>query len=137
MYLERAKLIYIPSHEDTRGMLSAVEQNKDIPFDIKRIFYIYRIKGNRGKHALKDTDELLIPIAGSFTVRLNDRDHTKDFYLNDPSQGLLVPRLIFLELFGFSEDAVCLVLASEPHNLDQYLHTHEEYISYLDKYNHE
>jgi len=137
MHLEKAKIINIRSHEDSRGVLSAIEENKDIPFSIKRIFYIYNIKDNRGKHALKDTDELLIPMAGSFSVRLNDRNNTKDFLLNNPSQALFVPRLIFLELFNFSKDAVCLVLASEPHDLSQYLHTHEDYVSYLDKYNHE
>ncbi|OQA01133.1 MAG: TDP-4-oxo-6-deoxy-alpha-D-glucose-3,4-oxoisomerase [Bacteroidetes bacterium ADurb.Bin408] len=134
MYLEKAKIIHISSHQDSRGVLSAIEENKDIPFAIKRIFYIYNIKDNRGKHALKDTDELLIPMAGSFTVRLNDKNSSKDFLLNDPSHALYVPRLIFLELFNFSKDAVCLVLASEPHDLSQYLHTHEDYVSYLDKY---
>ena len=131
MKLERVKLIDIPTHADDRGQLSAVEEFKEIPFDIQRIFYVHGIKSVRGCHALKDTDELLIPICGSFSVKVYDKDSSKVYCLNDKTKGLLIPRLIYLEMFDFSPDAVCLVLASLPYDNDQYLKSIDDYRTYL------
>ncbi len=132
MNLESVRIIGIPTHEDERGILSSIEENIDIPFNIKRIFYIYNIKANRGKHALKDTDEVLIPLAGRFVVNVSDKNNTKEFIMDTPSRALFVPRLIFMEITKFSGDAVCLVLANRQHDLEQYLKTKEEYIKYVE-----
>jgi len=132
MDLEFVRIINIPSHEDERGVLSSIEQNIDVPFDIKRIFYIYNIKAIRGSHALKDTNELLIAVAGSFVVSVTDKNNTKNYLLSKPSEALFVPSLIFMEITQFSKDAVCLVLADRNHDLKQYLKTKEEYYQYIE-----
>jgi len=133
MSLEQVKIIDLPTHEDSRGMLSAIEQNKDIPFEIKRIFYVHHIKEKRGCHALIDTDELLIPISGSFKVRVYDKTSSKVYFLNDLTKGLFIPRLIFLEMFDFSKDAVCLVLANYEYDPNQYIRKLEDFYSYIEK----
>lgn len=131
MKLDHVRLIDIPTHSDSRGNLSAIESLSDIPFDIKRIFYVHHIHSTRGCHALKDTDELLIAISGSFSVRVYDRDSSRVYELNNLTKGLYIPRLIYLEMFGFSPDAVCLVLASLPYDDEQYLKSLEDYRAYL------
>lgn len=128
------KIITIPSFQDDRGVLSAVEQHIDIPFNIRRIFYIHHIKANRGDHALVATDEMLIPVSGSFSIKLYDRNSSKVFLLDDPIKGLYVPRLIFLEMRDFSKDAVCLVLANTTFKTTRYLRTKAEFYAYLDKH---
>lgn len=131
MHLNRVRLIDIPTHSDERGVLSAVEELKDIPFDIKRIFYVHHIKSVRGCHALKDTDEVLIPIAGSFSVRVYDSENVRTYILDDLTKGLYIPRLIYLEMFDFSPGAVCLVLAGLHYDPDQYISSLEDYRSYM------
>lgn len=123
----------IPTCTDERGVLSAIEQLSDIPFSIKRVFYLYNIKSNRGNHALKNTDELLVALAGSFSIRLFDGKKTKTFHLNSPSRGLYIPRCVYLEMFDFTEDAVCLVLASKLYDSREYLRTKEEFLNYLNR----
>jgi dTDP-4-dehydrorhamnose 3,5-epimerase-like enzyme len=133
MQLDQVKFIDLPSHEDPRGILTSIEQNEDIPFEIKRIFYVHHIKGNRGCHAPIDTDEVLIPISGSFYVNVFDGVSSKTFFLNDLNKGLFIPRMIFLEMYDFSEDAVCLVLANTHYDADRYLRTMEDFKYYLNK----
>lgn len=134
MNFEQVKIIDFPSHEDSRGILSSIEQNKDIPFEIKRVFFVHHIKGERGNHAPIDTDEVLIPISGSFYVRVFDETSSKVFFLNDLTKGLYIPRLIFLEMYDFTEDAVCLVLANTKYDETRYLRTKEDFFSYLNKF---
>ena len=131
MYLEQIKLIEIPSTEDSRGTLSSIEQNKDIPFEIKRIFYVHHILKSRGGHAHIDTDQVVIPIYGSFSIRVSDKKSSKVFVLNDPKKGLYIPRLIFIEMFDFSENAVCLTLANTEYDIKKSLRTKEDFISYI------
>ena len=133
MHLEQVKIIDIPSHEDSRGILSSIEQNIDIPFEIKRIFYIHDIKGKRGNHAPIDTDEFLIPITGSFYIKVFDKTSSKVFFLNDPTKGLYIPRLIYLEMYDFTENTVCLVLANTPYNPKQYLRTMDDFLSFNER----
>lgn len=131
MNIELVKLISIPSHEDSRGMLSSIEQNGDVPFEIKRVFYVHNIKANRGDHAPIDADELLIPVSGSFYVKVFDKNSSKVFFLNDPTKGLYIPRLIYLEMFDFTENAVCLVLANTKYDANKYLRTMDDFLSYV------
>ncbi len=130
MNLEQVKIIDIPSYKDSRGTLSSIEQNDDIPFDIKRVFYVHHIKGTRGEHAPIDTDEVLISVSGSFYVKVYDKTSSKVFFLNDPAKGLYIPRMIYLEMYDFTEDAVCLVLANTRYDAKQYLRTMDDFLSY-------
>jgi hypothetical protein len=131
MILENVRFIDIPSQEDSRGILSSVEQLKDIPIEIKRIFYIHKVQKDRGGHANIDTDQILIPVMGSLKIKLFDKDSSKVFLLNDPRKGLFLPRLIYLEMFDFSENSVLLVLANTEFDITKYLRTKEEYYSYV------
>ena len=131
MNIEQVKLIDIPSHEDSRGILSAIEQNTDVPFKIKRIFYLYNIKKNRGGHALKNTDEMLRAVSGSFSIRLSDGRKTKTFRMSNPSKGLFIPHRIYLDMYDFTDNAVCLVLANRKYDTKEYLKTTDEFLLYL------
>ncbi len=133
MSLKKINIIRITSNKDHRGILSAIEQQTDVPFNIRRIFYLHNIKGNRGGHALKNTDELLIALAGSFKIKLFDGKTSKIFVMNSPSKGLFIPRLVFLDMYDFTENAVCLVLTNRKYNTNEYLRTHDEFRLYLEK----
>lgn len=131
MNLENVRFFDIPSQEDTRGILSSVEQLKDIPIEIKRIFYIHKVLDNRGGHANIETDQVLIPVAGSLKIKLYDRNTSKIFLLNNPIKGLYIPKLIYLEMFDFADNTVLLVLANTRFDITKYLRTKEEYYSYM------
>ena len=108
------KLIDIPKIEDRRGNLSVIE-NDCIPFDIKRVYYLYDVPSGayRGGHSHKEQCEFLVALSGSFEVILDDSKVKKRVMLNKPNEGLLIPKGIWRELENFSSGAVCLVLASD------------------------
>ena len=114
------------------GNITIVEENNNIPFDIKRIYYLYDIPGgeSRGGHAHKELRQLIIAASGSFNVLLNDGKNKKIVTLNRPDYGLLVVPDIWRELFEFSSGAICLVLASEVYSEKDYLRTYDEFLKY-------
>jgi dTDP-4-dehydrorhamnose 3,5-epimerase-like enzyme len=134
MCIENVRIIDIPSVEDSRGILSSIEQNKDIPIEIKRVFYVHHIVKERGGHAHIDTDQVVIPISGSFKLRVSDKSSSKVFLLNDPKKGLYIPRLIFIEMFDFSEGAVCLTLANTEYDIKRSLRNKEDFLSYVSQF---
>jgi UDP-2-acetamido-3-amino-2,3-dideoxy-glucuronate N-acetyltransferase len=101
-----------------------------LPFGPKRFFYIYQVPegARRGQHALRTDEELIIAIAGSFKIRVDDGDSSLELLLDRPDRGLYVPPMIWHELHSFSLDAVCAVLASAPYNADGYLRVYEEFL---------
>lgn len=113
---------------DTRGNLSVI-QGDDIPFDMKRVYYLYDIPsgGRRGGHSHKDQHELLVALSGSFDVILNDGKEQKTVTLNKPNVGLLIVKGIWRELENFSSGSVCLVLASGVFDEEDYIRDFEEY----------
>lgn len=121
-------VIGITKVHDTRGNLSVIEGN-DIPFDFKRVYYLYDVPsgGRRGGHSHKDCKELLVALSGSFDVIVNDGSARKVFTLNKPNQGLYIPNGIWRELENFSSGAVCLVLASEAFEEGDYMRNFEEF----------
>lgn len=116
-------------HSDRKGNLSVVENGKTVPFDIKRVFYLYDVPGgeSRGAHAHKKLKQLLIAVSGSFTVKLDDGNVKRSFTLNRPYQGLLIAPGIWSEIDNFSSGSVCLVLASEKYDEDDYIRDYERY----------
>ena len=120
--MNEIKLIDIPKIEDRRGNLSVVEKDC-IPFDIKRVYYLYDVPSGayRGGHAHKEQLEFLIALSGSFEVILKDGKSTQTIMLNKPDMGLLIPTGIWRELENFSSGAVCLVLASDVFDEDDYI----------------
>lgn len=122
MYLGRCRLIELPKISDPRGNLTFVEEHKHVPFPIARVYYLYDVPGGaeRGGHAHKALDQLLIAVAGSFVVTLNDSAQQCDVRLNRATQGLHIPRMVWREIHDFSSGSVCLVLASHPYDESDY-----------------
>lgn len=119
-------------HSDRKGNISVVENNKDIPFEVKRVYYLYDVPGgeSRGAHAHKELSQLIIAASGSFTVTLDDGNVKRTFHLNRPYQGLYVKPGIWRDLDDFSSGSVCLVLASHPYDENDYIRDYEEFINY-------
>lgn len=119
-------------HSDRKGNLSVVENSKDVPFDIKRAYYLYDVPGgeSRGAHAHKELKQLIIAASGSFTVVLDDGKVKRSFFLNRPYQGLLVPPGIWRDLVDFSSGSVLLCLASEPYDATDYIRDYDEFLAY-------
>lgn len=116
------EIINIPKIEDRRGNLSVIEKDC-IPFDIKRVYYLYDVPSGayRGGHSHKEQLEFLIALSGSFEVTLNDGNSKERIMLNKPNKGLLIPTGIWRELENFSSGAVCLVLASDVFDEEDYI----------------
>jgi hypothetical protein len=114
------------------GNITIVEGNKNVPFDIKRVYYLYDIPSgeDRGGHAHKELHQLIVAASGSFDVLLDDGLNKKVVTLNRPDYGLLVVPGIWRELMEFSSGAICLVLASEEYKEDDYLRTHKHFKIY-------
>ncbi len=132
MTVEQARLIEIKKVQDSRGSLSVIEQSSDIPFEIKRIYYMYDIaKGaDRGHHAMKTQCKFLIPIHGKFDVVLKDGTNEKVFHLGERHQGLLIPGGLWREMRNFSAGAVCLVLADEFFIEEDHIRDYPSFIEY-------
>ena len=129
--LNKVSWIEFPVNQDPRGNLIAIEGEQTIPFSIQRIFYMNKVIEDRGGHAHMDTDQIIIAINGSFNVTLSDGSEKQIFNFNDSEKGLFVPKMIFTELFEFSSDAVCLVLANTHYDIGKSIRTWQEYLNYI------
>ncbi len=129
--LDQVHYIDLPSIDDERGVLTAIESGEDIPFSIQRLFYMHKIVRDRGGHAHIDTDQIVIPVAGSFQVCLFDGAERKSYTLDQATQGLYIPRMIFIELSDFEKNSVCLVLASDHYDITRSLRDRDSYLCYL------
>lgn len=129
------QIISIPKIEERRGNLSVIEKDI-IPFDIKRVYYLYDVPSGaeRGGHAHKNLKQFLIALSGSFDVVLKEGKKEQIITLNKPYEGLLIHQGIWRELQNFSSGSVCLVVASEVYIEDDYIRDFEEFMSYtIDK----
>lgn len=119
-------------HSQRKGDISVVENGKEVPFDVKRIYYLYDVPGgaDRGGHAHKELYQLIIAASGSFTVTLDDGTNTKVFTLNRPYQGLLIKPGIWRTLTDFSSGSICMVLASELYTPEDYIRSYDEFMEY-------
>lgn len=126
-------LIELPKHIDPRGNLTVAESMKNVPFDINRTYWVYDVPGgeSRGGHAHKVCLEFIIALSGSFTVTLDDGTERRSFHLNHPYQGLLIETGIWRTLDDFSSGAVCLVLASELYDEEDYIRDYDEFLEYV------
>lgn len=117
-------------HSDRKGNLTVVENEKTLPFNVKRVYYLYDVPGgeSRGSHAHKELEQLIIAASGSFTVTLDDGESKRSFFLNRPYQGLYVKPGLWRDLEDFSSGAVCMVLASEVYQKDDYIRDYQEFL---------
>ncbi|WP_026724695.1 sugar 3,4-ketoisomerase [Flavobacterium sasangense] len=127
--IQNCKILAIPKIEDPRGNLSVIEHNV-IPFEIKRVYYLYDVPSGaeRGGHSHREQQEFLVALSGSFDVILNDGKVEKTVTLNKPFEGLLIPNGIWRELKDFSSGAVCLVVASDVFDEDDYIRDFDEFL---------
>lgn len=125
-------VIELNKHHAPQGNISVVENKKNVPFEIRRVYYLYDVPGgeSRGAHAHKELYQLIIAASGSFTITLDDGEVKRTFLLNRPYQGLLIVPGIWRTLDDFSSGSVCMVLASEKYDEKDYIRTYEEFINY-------
>lgn len=137
MRKELGRLITLHTISDPRGNLTVAEENIDLPFDLKRAYWIFNVPqgGNRGGHAHKRLRQVLVAVNGSFTVSLDNGKEKKKYLLNNPEEGLLIDTEIWRTLDDFSSGAICLVLASELYNPDDYLYDYDEFLEYIKQKN--
>ena len=114
------------------GNITIVEGQRNIPFDVRRIYYLYDIPGgaDRGGHAHKELYQLIVAASGSFDVLLDDGQNKKIVTLNRPEYGLMVVPGIWRELFEFSSGAICLALASHKYDKDDYIRSHDQFVNF-------
>lgn len=119
-------------HSDRKGNISVVQNKSTVPFNVKRVYYLYDVPGgeSRGSHAHKELSQLIIAASGSFRVTLDDGNVKRTYTLNRPYQGLYVKPGIWRDLDDFSSGAVCLVLASEVYDKEDYIRDYDEFIKY-------
>jgi dTDP-4-dehydrorhamnose 3,5-epimerase-like enzyme len=130
--IDDVRWIDLPAVTDGRGTLTAIEATRDIPFAVQRIFYMHHISADRGGHAHRDTDQVVIGISGRHVVEVKDAQRSLRFVLDDPNKGLYLPRMTFTSLVEFSDGAVSLVLASTHYDRARSLRTFEDYLAALE-----
>ena len=130
MGLEQARIINLPKIGDPRGNLTFIEGQKHIPFEIKRVYYLYDVPGgeSRGGHAHYKIEQLVIAASGSFDMILDDGKQKQRFHLNRSYYGLYIPKMLWREMDNFSSSSVCLVLASMMYDESDYIRNYDEFI---------
>src|SRR3990167_8403081 len=131
MDITNCKLIQLNRSNDQRGQLTFIEGLKDIPFEIKRVYYFHDMPNHckRGGHAHKNNAQVLIAINGGFEIAIDNGIHKKNYFLDHAQQGFYIGKMIWRELKSISRESICLVLASEPYDEGDYIH---DYNSFLD-----
>lgn len=128
--MNKVQMLEFPQHGDERGHLVVVEGMKDVPFEIKRIFYIYGSDAEvvRGQHANRKTEFVLINVAGKSKVRVKDGEGNEAvFCLNRPHTGIYLPTMVWKDMYDFSADSVLLCLASEHYDNTEYIRDYDEF----------
>ena len=127
---DKCKIINFKDFGDERGKLVVIEGGESIPFDIARVFYIYDSDSTivRGQHANRETDFVLINVAGKSKVRITDGKEEFIVELKRPMMGVHIPKMIWKDMYDFSSDSVLLVLANTHYNGDEYIRDYNEYL---------
>lgn len=130
MAVAGCRMIDLPRITDPRGNLTFIEQTMHVPFEIRRVYYLYDVPGgeSRGGHAHKTNEAFIVSASGSFDVVVRDGVEERRFFLNRPYYGLYIPAMTWRELENFSSGSVCLVLASRLYEADDYYRDYEEFL---------
>ena len=131
MSVEDCKIIDLPKITDPRGNISFIEGGQHIPFDIKRVYYLYDVPGgsDRGSHAHKNLHQFVVAMSGSFDIVLDDGKEKRKFQLNRSYNGLYVCPMMWRDLGNFSSGAVCMVLASEHYEEADYIRDYQQFLT--------
>lgn len=129
MPLNSVRIIDLPRVPDARGNLTFIEGQRHIPFDIKRVYYLYDVPGgaHRGGHAHRQLHQLIIAMSGSFDISLDDGNTKFKYHLNRSYYGLYIPNMMWREIDNFSSGSVCMVLASDHYDETDYYRDYEEF----------
>lgn len=134
--ISEVKTLTFPIHGDERGHMVVIEENMDIPFEIKRVFYIFGSDRNviRGQHANVYSQFVLVNVAGTSKVRVRDgRGEEKVYCLEQPYTGIYLPSMIWKEMYDFSNDSVLLCLSNEHYNSKEYIRDYDEFLKIVKK----
>ena len=125
----QVELVRFPVHGDKRGSLIALEGGQDVPFEIRRVYYIYDTEQNipRGFHAHRNLEQMLVAVSGSVTIHVEYGERKEKILLDSPDKGLLIKGLVWRELRDFSEDCVLVTLASGHYDEADYIRDHQEF----------
>ena len=128
---EKCPVFYFDVKGDERGQMIVIEGGRDIPFDIKRMFYIYGSDTSviRGQHANRESEFILINVHGTSKVKVRDGEEEMIVSLDAPMKGIYIPKMIWKDMYDFSEDSVLLVLASTHYIAEEYVRDYERYVS--------
>jgi dTDP-4-dehydrorhamnose 3,5-epimerase-like enzyme len=126
--LARVRPIDIPTVGDDRGYLSVVEAQQTIPFPIRRVFYMHHLTAERGGHAHRDTDQLVVCVSGALRLDLTDGRERLSVRLDDPTKGLFIPAMVFIDIRDIAPATVCLVLASTHYDMGRSLRSYEAFL---------
>jgi len=131
MSIKDVKIIELPKFADPRGNLSYVEQEKHIPFVIRRTYWLYDVPGGecRGGHAYKENQEFIVALSGSFDVVLDDGTEKKTFTLNRSYYGLYVPKGLWREMENFSTNSLAMILSSTDYDANDYVRDYDEFLT--------
>jgi dTDP-4-dehydrorhamnose 3,5-epimerase-like enzyme len=131
MSLKKCKLLDLPRINDPRGNLTFIEANRHIPFDIRRMYYLYDVPGGaeRGGHAHKELHQLIIAMSGSFDIHLDDGNARQTIHMNRSYKGLYICPMIWREIDNFSSGAVCVVLASDYYDEQDYYRDYDNFVN--------
>ncbi len=129
--VEECRIVTLSRNAHENGSLSVIENDSSIPFTIKRVYYLYDIPGDaeRGGHAHRDNQSLIIAVSGCFDVTLDDGHKKRTFTMNRPYNALYVPAGLWREIQNFSSGSVCLVLTSENYSEDDYVRDYDKFLS--------
>ena len=129
--MDNVKIIELPKILDIRGNLSFIEENKHIPFEIKRAYWLYDVPGGekRGGHAYRNNIEFIVALSGSFDIEVSDGNQTMKYTLNRSYYGLLVPNLLWREMSNFSTNSLAMIVASTEFNISDYIYDFEVFKS--------
>ena len=132
---EKCPILQFTDLGDERGKLVVIEGGEEIPFDIQRVFYIYESDATviRGQHANRESEFVLINVAGKSKVRITDGNEEAVIELNKPMMGIYIPKMIWKDMYDFSEDSVLLVLASTHYDMKEYIRDYDSYIKIMKK----
>lgn len=124
------RLIDLPVISDPRGDLTFVEGMRHVPFDIRRVYFLYNVPvdSERGGHAHRELEQVVFALSGSFRLKIDDGHEKSEYWLRDPRKGLYINRLIWREMDRFSQGAVCMVLASQPYDAADYYRDYDEFL---------